>query len=394
MRRLNMGRSLKRLVAGLVVLALVAGAAVLAFAAFGPDQVADQVADQVPDQVPDQLPEQVADQVPDRPTRAWSPTVRGFDYVSFNAFTGVPNIGDMRDFLRGVEVGRDTDWNDPVADVTQAAEIEVKILIENSADASLNDQPGNPGIARNVQVRVVLPTGTQQSHVATAYVSADNAQPREVFDTLTMTGADRGFFELAYVPGSARLHRGDTATALSDNLVADGVNIGDMRGGFQYVQEITFRMRVNMPRYTIAKQVTTPGSIDWRETLNANPGETVSWLITFRNVGRTELRNVKIVDEVPIALTVIPGTVRLVNGNHPDGFIFPDSAIQAGGRQINVDIGNYNPGALAYVTFRTRIADAQALRCGENSIPNRAFATPEGFGAIWEDANVVVDREC
>lgn len=332
---------------------------------------------------------------PDRPTKAWNPTVSGFDHVTFNSFTGVGNgVGDERDFFRGVQVGRDSVWSDPVNNVTQGAEVEGKIYIHNNADATLNDQSGNPGVAKNVTVKVALPTGSAQTQDATAYISADNAQPKQIFDTLTMTGANNGFFELAYVPGSAQLHKDGATTALSDNLVTTGVNIGDQKGCFSFVQEVTFKMKVNMPRYTISKQVTTPGSTDWKETMTANPGDTVSWLVTFKNTGETELKSVKIVDEVPANLTVVPGTVKLVNGNYPNGYVYPDSAIQANGRQVNVDIGNYKPGILAYVTFRTKIADANALECGANNIVNKAFSTPQGYGAIWDTASVTVNKTC
>lgn len=357
----------KRVLAGVTALALVVSVATPVFAAFGPS----------------------------RPTKAYGPGVTGFDHVTFNSFTGVPNgIGDERDFMRGVQVGRDSVWSDPVNNVTQDATVEAKIYIHNGADASLNDQPGNPGIAKNVKVRVALPTGAKKTHEATSYISADNAQPKEVFDTLTMTGANGGFFELAYVPGSAKLHKGGSTTALSDNLVTSGVNIGDIKGCFEYIQEITFRMKVKMPRYTVKKQITTPGSTDWKESLNAKPGDTVSWLVTFENVGQTELKNVKVVDEVPAGLTVVPGTVKLVNTNFPTGWAYPDTAIQANGRQINVDIGTYPAGSGAYVTFRTKIADAKDLKCGDTKIVNKAFATPEGYGAIWDDANVNVNKEC
>lgn len=337
---------------------------------------------------------------PDRPTKAWTSGIAGFDHVTFNSFTGVGNgIGDERDFFRGVQVGRDSVWSDPVNNVTSGAEVEGKIYIHNGADGALNDAQGNPGIAHNVTVRVALPNTTAASQDATAYISADNAQPKQIFDTLTMTGANNGQFALAYEAGTAQLHEQDGSTttltsAQEQQLVGSGLNLGDQKGCFQYVQEITFKMKVNMPRYTISKQVTTPGSTDWKETMNANPGDTVSWLITFKNTGDTELKGVKIVDEVPANLTVVPGSVKLVNGNYPNGYVYPDSAIQANGRQVNVDIGNYKPGILGYVTFRTKVADVQALDCGANNIVNKAFSTPEGFGAIWDTASVTVNKTC
>jgi uncharacterized repeat protein (TIGR01451 family) len=355
---------------------------------------------------------------PDRETRAWSPGVAGFDEVRFNSFTGVGNgVGDERDFLRGVQVGRDSVWSDPVANVTQQSEVEAKIYIHNGADARQNTVPdgngGFKGIAKDVKVRVNIPTGSNRSQDVTAYISAANATPVEIFDTLTMTGANNGYFELAFVPNSAKLHdQNGTVTDMSDALEQallsqTGANIGDQKGCFEFTREITFRMKVNMPRYTIKKQVTLPDTSNWGETQNVNPGDTVSWLITFQNTGHTTLRSVKIVDEVPAGLTVVPGSIKLTNGNYPytcvggqvtagcdKRYVYPDSAIQKNGRHVNVDVGDYNRDGIAYVSFRTKVADAAQLTCGLNTFENKAFATPQGYGAIFDTATATATRTC
>jgi uncharacterized repeat protein (TIGR01451 family) len=362
----------KKLLIGLMIVAVIAGISAPVMATFGPD----------------------------RPTKAWSPTVDGFDHVTFNSFTGVGNgVGDERDFLRGLQVGRDSAWSDPVSGVTQGAEVEAKIYIHNNADASLNDAPGNPGVAKNVNVRVALPQGIAQTQQTTAYISADNAQPGTVTDTLDVTGANNGYLGLNYEAGSAVLHNQDgTTSPVSDSLVTTGTNIGDQKGCFAYVREITFKMKVNMPRYTIQKQVEFAGQTgnDWKESVNAKTGDTLAWLVTFKNAGATPLNHVKVVDEVPAGLTVVPGTVKLTNGNYPNGYVYPDSAIQANGRQVNVDIGNYNPDAagIAYVTFRTTVTDTPT--CGKTDvIVNKAFTTPEGFGAIFDTASAnITGAQC
>lgn len=330
---------------------------------------------------------------PDRPTKVWTPTVEGFDHVTFNSFTNVGNgVGDERDFMRGVQVSRDSVWADPVAGVTQDAEVEAKIYIHNNADASLNEAPGNPGIAKNVKVRVALPTGTKQSQDATAYISADNAQPGEIFDTLTMTGANNGFFELDYVEGSAKLHNGGTTTALSDALVTDGVNIGNINGCFEFVQEITYRVKIKMPRYKVAKQVRLEGQTinDWKESIDLKKDQTSEWKIEFDNTGRTLLNDVVILDQVPVGLNVVPGSVRMIDGNFPNGFVFGPEAVQNNGRQINVLIGNVNPGINSIVTFKAKV-DESKLECGKQTLVNTAYATPKGYGTIKDEANVVVD---
>src|SRR5579859_7520180 len=118
---------------------------------------------------------------PDRPTRVWSTQENGFNYVTFNSFTGVPNgIGDERAFFNGVQVGIDPNWTNPVQNVKQDAEVEGKIYIHNNADPNLNsvsDGKGSfVGIAHNVTVQVNIPSAVQQTQDLRATKSADNAQ--------------------------------------------------------------------------------------------------------------------------------------------------------------------------------------------------------------------------
>ncbi len=334
---------------------------------------------------------------PTRPTRAWTPAEDGFDYVTFNSFTGVPNgIGDERDFLRGVQVGRDSVWSDPVTNVDNEAEVEMKIYIHNNADSSLNSTPGNPGVAKNVNVRATLPDGSAQAQQATAYIKADNANPTEIYDTIDVTGANNGYFELDYIEGSAKMfdHNTNQTTALSDTLVTTGVNIGDQKGCFEYVREVTFRVKVKMPGWMTQKTARISGesSDKYRKEVNAKIGDKIDWRIWFKNSGTTTLNAVKVVDQLPSHMTVVPGSVKVFNNNHPApaGYAFPDTAIQNNGRQINVDIGSYEAGADAYVTFSTTIDNAEILRCGNNQVINVVYTTPEGYGAGSDKAKVNV----
>lgn len=366
----------KKIVAAVAVMAAVAGIAGVAIAGFGPD----------------------------RPTKAWSPTVSGFDHVVFNSFTGVGNgIGDERDFARGGIIGNQANWADPVNNVPDGAEVEVKLYIHNNADSTLNDS--GVGVAKNVVVKVNVPTTSAQAQDITSTITADNASPKSIFDTLSLTGANGGFFELVPVSGSAKIFDvNGNASAISDQLFSGtGVNIGDQKGCFQFRREITFRVKVKMPNYSISKQTKILGQGSWVENVTGSATDTYAWMVTFTNTGNTELKNVKIVDNIPANMTVVPGSVKLTNGNFPNGTVIPDAAIQNNGKQINTDIGNYNPGINAFVTYRTTITDATKLTCGETSFVNEAFATPTGLGAIRDIATaktvktnceVIVVKEC
>jgi hypothetical protein len=192
----------KKIVAAVAVIAAVAGIAGVAIAGFGPD----------------------------RPTKAWSPTVTGFDHVVFNSFTGVSNgIGDERDFARGSIVGTQAGWADPVNNVPDGSEVEVKLYIHNNADSTLNDS--GVGIAKNVNVKVSVPTVSAQAQDITSTISADNASPKSIYDTLSLTGLNGGFFELTPVAGSVQIYDANgAATALGDQIFSGaGVNSGDQK---------------------------------------------------------------------------------------------------------------------------------------------------------------------
>lgn len=336
---------------------------------------------------------------PNRETRDYSNNQGGFDHVTFNSFTNVPNgIGDERDFFRGHQVGTAGTWSDPVNGVTQTAEVEMHILVHNNANPALNES--GEGVAKNVNVRAVLPAGAKQSQQATAYISSSNAQPQQIFDTVDMTGAENGFFEVEYIPGSAKVYNHETkqTTVISDSLVTTGVNLGDQKGCVEFIREVTFRVKVKMPRYQTQKTArrTGEGSDKWREVVNANIGDKVDWRIWFKNSGQTQLNSVKIVDDLPPYVKVVPGSVKLYNGNYPNGYTYPASAVQKDGKQINVDIGAYLPGGDAYVIFTTEIENAPAISCGIQQLANVAYATPQGYKHINDSARVTIlnDKPC
>jgi uncharacterized repeat protein (TIGR01451 family) len=324
----------KKLAATVIVVAASIGIATVAIAGFGPD----------------------------RETRVWTSAENGFDHVTFNSYTGVPNgIGDERDFLRGVQVGRDASWTDPVNSVTQDAEIEAKIYIHNNADPLLNTVPdgdGFKGIAEDVNVKVELPSGIAQTQDVKALIGASNAVPTSIFDTLSLTGDQGRVFELAYVPGSAKLIDGGVTTAISDNLVTTGVGLADQKGCFEFIREITFRLKVKMPEYTIKKTVRldSQATSSYGETVPAVNGNTAVWKVEFTNTGKTTLNNVKFIDPIPAGSTFVPGSIKVYNMTNPSGYSVPDTALQMSGTQLEFNLGDYQPTANAFIYFRIVVA--------------------------------------
>lgn len=328
-------------------------------------------------------------------------------HVTFNSITNNPDEGDERAFFE-VKDAANTGMNGFAgkAEVKDGQEMLLRVYVHNNAADNLNGSNfDGPGVAKNTKVRIHLPTDTAQALRANAYVSADNAQPKEVADTIDLMGQNGSNFKVEYIPGSAIQYTNAVPSGikLNDSIVTSGAPIGYgvadgiVPGCFQYSSIVTIKVKIKAPSYSIQKSVRLEGqtSTDWKESVKAEAGKNTEWRIEFKNIGSTELKQVKVVDQVPAGLTVVPGSVKLYNGNYPSGYVFPDTAIQNNGKQVNVNIGNYNPGINAFVLFKTTIPKTDYLECGVNKFPNIAYATPEGFGAVNDGADVTVDgKDC
>ncbi|MDB5168996.1 MAG: exported protein of unknown function [Candidatus Saccharibacteria bacterium] len=330
----------------------------------------------------------------DRPTKVYTQGVAGFDHPTFNSFTNVPNIGDERNFFNGL-YSDSSAYTDPMPQVKDGEVLTLEVYVHNGADPSLN--ASGVGIAKDTSVRVALPGTTAKNQQAEAFISSSTASPTVVSDTLDMGAANGGFFSLAYVPGSAHIKGNYIDAALPDTIVGSGAKIGtdalngDVKGCFEQMVVVTIKVKVNMPRYSINKKVDIVNQTHaWVDTENAKGGQSAAWQIGFTNTGATTLSHVDIVDQVPAGLTVVPGSVKLVNGNYPAGTPISDSAIQDNGRTVHVNIGDYAPGDNAYLYYTTTIDQPGSDVCTPTTLVNKAFATPEGFGAIWEQASVTV----
>lgn len=329
---------------------------------------------------------------PDRPTKVYNgPGTPGFDHVTFNSFTNVPKFGDERQFFNGQYADQAQTYYPTLKQLRRGDEITMHVYIHNGADSKLN--ASGKGIAKDVNVKVELPSGVAKgTRSGKATISASNAKPQSIYSTVDFAAENGGFYGLNYVEGSAKLVGNGVNKSISDNLVTSGVNIGDVKGCFEYAVAVTFKVKVEMPRYEVQKQVAVPGQ-PWGEVARQKVGDTTSWLISFENKGDNVLKNVNIVDTLPPFTKVVPGTIQVFDSNSPNGYTYPDTAIQANGKQINVGIGDYAPGAKGYIKFKTTIEDVKELECGTHRLQNVAYATPEGYGAVNDGANVIVESE-
>jgi uncharacterized repeat protein (TIGR01451 family) len=333
---------------------------------------------------------------PDRPTFT---VANPAPYVTFNSITDNPNYGDERTFY---DVKNDANNNlGGFADRIKVQDGETLLLrtyVHNNAASNLNGTNfDGSGVAKNTKVRVFLPTATDVALRSNSYVSADNANPGTVNDTVDFYGDNA--FSLEYVPGSAVEYTNAVPSGmkLSDSIVTTGAPVGYtspngiVPGCFEYTAIVTIKVKVKMPtpKYTITKQVAIPGQ-PWVESVNAKAGDTVSYLITVKNTGTATLNQVAVRDALPANMTIVPGTTTITNANNPSGVNAGTDGVVKNG----IDVGSYQPGALVYVKFKATLAAEDKFACGTSKLVNTAF-THEGTNPTVSDtADVNVTRVC
>jgi LPXTG-motif cell wall-anchored protein len=199
----------------------------------------------------------------------------------FNSFTNAPNYGDERAFFdaRDASINTEGGWLDSLNLNQDGQRVTFRVYIHNDAN------PAEIGVdnatAHNTKVEVFLPTGQKTAAQAAAEISASNANPVHVSDTVDLAGAkpftiafDKSApLTLTYRPNG----QGDFVTAnvpanmvnfASDNYLT--VNFGDWHGCFNYSALMTVTAVVHTQPTT--PPPTTPPSTPKTPTSLPNTG--------------------------------------------------------------------------------------------------------------------------
>lgn len=325
------------------------------------------------------------------------------------------NSNLMEGYTRSLNVTRGQTQYQQTTNASDDEVVQVQVWLHN------RENPAGER-ANNTVVRVAVPQnqpGANQNITGT--ITSDNFNT--VTDTTTVV-LDDATSAIEYIPGTAkyRYNKGaadgdqscetgfDTppercyaTVQISDSVIAGGVNLDTirktpLRGCNAHHETVTVQVRVKSNKkraYSIEKTARLKGENReaWRENVNAAPGQNVEWKIEFKNNGTTQLEDVIILDQVPGGLKAIPGTVKLYNTSNPNGYTYPNSAVQANGSQVNVNVGTYNPGSNAIVTFETKMPSLTELECGTNKFLNLAYATPKGSGTVNDGATAKVEGD-
>lgn len=273
-----------------------------------------------------------------------------------------------------------------------------------------NNPNGEDAVAENTRVSFNIPNGASKQIQVNGFIRSSNATPSEYWDYVNFNSEVP--FHLDYVYGSALLNNNttqDQAVAggypetagwkLSDDIVkaksVDGVLIGyealDGRvpGCYQYDNYVTIRVKAVFDYdYTVEQKVRLAGSNGkWEDAIEAKIGDIVEFRIGYKNTSDKTQNGVTIRDILPSNLKFVNDSVIIRNGNHPNGARVLNNILVENGNKI----GNYGPGANAYMYFTAEVVD-ENLETGVNTLTNWAQASV-GQKTIQDHASVVLYKE-
>lgn len=333
---------------------------------------------------------------------AWGPGRATFTeqnpapYVTFNSITNNSAYGDERNFVTVKDASNTQPgaWSDKVT-VQPGKEYVVRMYVHNNAADNLKL------VAENVRASASVPTTTGKTVPISGFVSSSNANPAKVWDDVELT-SDKDF-NLAYVPGSATFHNNSVGknpegAKLSDDITTSTGALlgydkldGKVPGCYQYSGYVYFKVKPQFgenPNFTTSKLVSKKGENKWVENYQAQPGETVDYLLNYKNTGDTYQENVHIKDTLPAGMTYVAGSSTLGNAANPSGIKTNDGVTTTG-----LNVGTYQPGANAWIIFSAKAPAEKDLECGDNKLKNVVRTTASGHYKE-DDAFVSLKKEC
>ena len=329
---------------------------------------------------------------------AWGPDRATFTeqnpapYVTFNSITNNTNYGDERDFVMIKEAtAANSTWSS-TATAQEGKEYTVRMYVHNNAADHLNL------VAENVRASASIQQGTAKSIGVSGFINASNSNPGQVWDDANLT-SDKDF-NVNYVPGSAYYRNNifTNGTALPDSIMTSGGALlgydkldGKIPGCYKYSGYVYFKIKPQFganPDFKTTKYVSQHGKDEWKKDYQAQPGETVDYLLNYKNTGDTQQDNVMIKDTLPTGMSYIPGSSILGNSLNPNGVKTNDNVTTTG-----ANVGSYAPNGNAWIIFSAKVPSKEQLECGNNVLKNTVRTTASDY--YKEDAaNVNVNKEC
>lgn len=252
--------------------------------------------------------------------------------------------------------------------------------------------PDSNRVAEDFKIKIDMPTQAGKSQ--TVKVTMGGSNTNTITDTATVN-LDRADAKLEYIPGSAYWkHNVGTreniqmqTEQIADSVILNGTKIENVKPCHEWEATVTFMARVKIPAVSIDKFVRVKGQPNWTTTNTAKPGDTLEYQLAYKNTGNTVHNDVLIRDNLPPKMQYVAGSTKLKNSAGT-------KSVADGVTTTGIVVGDYNPGAAAYVLFEAKVPAADQLACGRTEFRNVGIARPEGMNEYYNTAITNVDKEC
>lgn len=292
--------------------------------------------------------------------------------------------GDVEMLKAANQTKNQPDWADPVTG-SYAANVGDEIVFRFYFHNGMIDST-----AHNVTLRASVPTVDSTQSRVNSYLDSDETSV--ITDTVIdgqILGYGQGYSQidlansghLEYINGSTKMWRHSPeqwGTVIADGITsANGLNIGNIQGCWDYAGYVTFKTRVvaapNPAQLVVNKYVSTANSNNWVETLNgAHENDTVSYKISVADNGQLPANNVLVKDSLPAHVSYVAGTTKLYSPSYPSGQTQADTITTSG---INVQSIAASMANQIYFTFNARIGTGLAYPGGIATLVNTARVT-------------------
>jgi uncharacterized repeat protein (TIGR01451 family) len=133
-------------------------------------------------------------------------------------------------------------------------------------------------------------------------------------------------------------------------------------------------------------EVGSPGH--WFSEATTSPNAVLQFDISYHNQSTHAQNDVVLHVDLPAGMTYVPGTSRVKNSTNVNGLQISDNLPGPG-----VNIGDYDPGATAYLIFSVSIGEADSFSCGPRTlIPQTTVRS--GSETAGAEAVVHVVKSC
>jgi hypothetical protein len=120
------------------------------------------------------------------------------------------------------------------------------------------------------------------------------------------------------------------------------------------------------------------------------PAATVRYLLEYRNGSRTDQDQVILRTNLAPDTLLRPDSTCLYDESNPEGLLVVSNDVSQGG----LNVGNFGPGATAYLMYSLAMPPTGDIACGNTTITTVGVAHPHGMNEFENSAQVNVGKSC